>query len=1204
MRETTSLAAAVILSVLLSFSGRVIESAGKRGSDRSQSLNLEWQILTKKNFSSEIRLHSHVLLMVAIPWSGEALSLMKQLGKLVANQPGKLGHLRLMVVHKNSQKMLADVLGATDEINLYFYHQSTSFKYNGRFAAEKILSSVNYFMSLKSEEVPLKPLYTQGEIKFFLKSTDKAILLIELCGWSSKLLHKKSIKNLTYAHMDYSENDEMFRSSLFAEVDERFPLDMKKNQKGLENGLGMADSHWAGEFSWANSTVLEEMEYETADINLSCTEKEFEQFKSFFSKFNVVAREFFLSPEMIRFGLISERSLLPYVGVSTMGAWLVMLQFNGCPSCSMTLKEGDDLRKILQEHHTPVRKLDVDRPNFEPTFPSNRPSVVLFIDRLSDSQVIREKSKLALDVLRKLEEQYHPSYWMNKGTNHGYPLSPAVQVVSESQGPVASISSGLHLTKDSLTPNLVKIKDNTAIVINKGQSILLDRTASYAQANAVYDALLDFINKRNLNRIKESKISLLAKENGFQLLSDDFEVQVIDSSPYYKENNQLSDMNKHTVTSLGSQNFELHHSPNEDSVNKNDDLLAAIEVSAADDATQPALGDSEYDIKKYLETDTRDKSNPNELASVQVREVKDAFGKYFSTLVNEDVKSCEQNDLGSLICHDAHSVLEEEVPSVGTCMEKDTVDAVGCSSSSRGGAEKLSLVDPVEGFSGYDGDQVEKDVISKPSEEHIQHQPFQCSFFFIDGGYRLLNSLTGGSNIPSLVLLDPVEQQHYVFSEDRDVDYYSMATFVEKFLNGSLSPYKPSASSILSSKEAPQPPFVNLDFHEVDAIPRVTTNTFCELVFGFNPCVTEKAIPTSQVKYLGAAWKTDVLVLFVSSWCGFCQRMELLVREVYRAFNNLKNILTCDSSVVNLVCFEDNRGDVVEYNLPSIFLMDCAQGDCSSFLKSVRRNELYPELLLYSAQNKSAIPYDGDMLVVSIIKFLVSQGRNSLYLSKYEGYLWKHSLNNSKKKAMPHDASPFLISKMNPYLDDSIVQNIGGNNQLPAESPAPNNLHNKAHYIVPGYILFATDKLQEAIPFDNSTILITLVNEGQALQGLILNKPVKWDIFENLDHDMEPIKQAPISYGGPVRAQGLPLVSLARKPTEGYTKVIHGVYFGNPMITSMVIGGIKSGDRSCNDYWFFLGYASWEWDQFFDELAEGAWHLSDGPTGSLNWPNS
>ncbi|XP_020596734.1 uncharacterized protein LOC110036590 [Phalaenopsis equestris] len=132
MRPTASLATAVILSILILFSARVIESAGKSGSDRSQSLNSEWRILTKQNFSSEIRLHPQILLMVTIPWSGEALSLMKQLEKLVANQPGKLGNLRLMVVYKNSQKMLADVLGAADDITLYYYHHSTSYKYHGR----------------------------------------------------------------------------------------------------------------------------------------------------------------------------------------------------------------------------------------------------------------------------------------------------------------------------------------------------------------------------------------------------------------------------------------------------------------------------------------------------------------------------------------------------------------------------------------------------------------------------------------------------------------------------------------------------------------------------------------------------------------------------------------------------------------------------------------------------------------------------------------------------------------------------------------------------------------------------------------------------------------------------------------------------------------------------------------------------------------
>lgn len=288
----------VIVLPLLDF------SSAHRGFDSAGSS--QWQILTNRNFSSEIRLHPRILLMVTIPWSGEARTLMKQLGRLVADQPEKYGHLKLMVVYKNSQKMIADMLGAAEDITLYYYHQSTSYKYAGRFVAEKILYSLNYFMSLRSEEVPLKPLNTKKELEYFLNSTDKAVLLIELCGWSSQLLHKRIAKKITSALL-YSETDEMLRSSFFEEVDERLPFDMKKNQKGLENeGLSsgfeneLTNSHLSGEFCWANSSTLEEMEYEAEDINLSCIKEEFKQFKYFFSKFKILARDFFLSPERDR----------------------------------------------------------------------------------------------------------------------------------------------------------------------------------------------------------------------------------------------------------------------------------------------------------------------------------------------------------------------------------------------------------------------------------------------------------------------------------------------------------------------------------------------------------------------------------------------------------------------------------------------------------------------------------------------------------------------------------------------------------------------------------------------------------------------------------------------------------------------------------------------------------------------------------------
>ncbi|KAG0486308.1 hypothetical protein HPP92_008403 [Vanilla planifolia] len=220
------------------------------------------------------------------------------------------------------------------------------------------------------------------------------------------------------------------------------------------------------------------------------------------------------------------------------------------------------------------------------------------------------------------------------------------------------------------------------------------------------------------------------------------------------------------------------------------------------------------------------------------------------------------------------------------------------------------------------------------------------------------------------------------------------------------------------------------------------------------------------------------------------------------------------------------------------------------------------------------------------------------------GFLWKQSWNSSNRNARPHEATSSLISKAEPIPDVSTHQNVEPRaEERPLVEPTPlQGLDNKRPYIVSGSMLFATEKLLQAIPFDNSSILIVFAGEDQAFQGVIINKPISWNVFDNLEKDLETIKQAPLYYGGPVRAQGLPLVSLTRKPIEGFSKVIAGLYFGNPVITSMVIEGIKSEDRSARDYWFFLGYSSWSWDQLFDEVDEGAWHVSSQPLGTVDWP--
>lgn len=115
---------------------------------------------------------------------------MKEVAHLAAGKEDELGHLKLVVIFRNFDKMLADALGAPEGITLFFYHRSISYKYQGQLRAQNILSSIYHFMLLQTDEIPLKPLYTPKELENFFQSTDKAVLLLEFCGWSTSLLQR------------------------------------------------------------------------------------------------------------------------------------------------------------------------------------------------------------------------------------------------------------------------------------------------------------------------------------------------------------------------------------------------------------------------------------------------------------------------------------------------------------------------------------------------------------------------------------------------------------------------------------------------------------------------------------------------------------------------------------------------------------------------------------------------------------------------------------------------------------------------------------------------------------------------------------------------------------------------------------------------------------------------------------------------------
>ena len=58
---------------------------------------------------------------------------MKEVANLVTERGEEFSSLKLMIMYRNIEKMLAEAIGAmADEIMVLYYHHSVSYKYGGR----------------------------------------------------------------------------------------------------------------------------------------------------------------------------------------------------------------------------------------------------------------------------------------------------------------------------------------------------------------------------------------------------------------------------------------------------------------------------------------------------------------------------------------------------------------------------------------------------------------------------------------------------------------------------------------------------------------------------------------------------------------------------------------------------------------------------------------------------------------------------------------------------------------------------------------------------------------------------------------------------------------------------------------------------------------------------------------------------------------
>eukprot|EP01018_Ginkgo_biloba_P011531 Gb_18229 [translate_table: standard] len=1018
---------------------------------------------------------------------------MNDLEQLVKYTNGQFERLQLMLIYRNTERMLGDVLLGGRAITLVFYRHAVPYKYSGKLIAQNILDSVWHVMTVPSGDLPLKQLDTLEDFDSFLQSTDKAVILFDFCGWVQKILtsEKKKTRVFPMEKLDYKygpdnlNRDELLEKSFTGSfVKQSFDGGKLKQDSGSNNeaiegnslgrdrniqtspesvsvvaqtdafaseqgicetGEGSAAGLWkdglysatygnnsmgagknmTGMSSWKGNGCPASEDNDDLFHELSCTSDEYKYFEVLHTDLTKIARDNLLPPERQRFGLLSNRTMMCAVGLQLQHAWSLMLQFPDCPNCSKTFNRGGDLKEFVLASQPYVTELQGEGYKLAPPLSTETPSLILFIDRASPSAILRQKSKEALQALRQVAFHYGLSNQSDEGNG---------RMAGESL--LKYYSDGNVRKKTNLPPSnplqrQVLKSSELSKLMSSGKNMVIQVKTTEGEFQIVNlhrngeSSTGSLLQQRGpTEKLKEYELGLLAKEAGFQLLSSDFETEIQKlfqvpetlSSSSEKETGQVEDLEE----SLRSQSFDSesyqisgdsayitdnilsrHNSVSTTHGSGDGDVEQVFEIGLGDDNFYPegyqnvtvaqdnsVIEEHKQCRNKHSINETLDRSHDEEQCKSEIIE---NSGDQFSDLSEKP---------------DEEPVAEENVrqkPDIHPEIENVKKEIYLIRGEFANRESTVVYTGEEESFEKHDKN------LGKLDDKQDKNYAADILFFYSDGGDQMRRILSPDATIPAVVIIDPVIQEHFVFPNDIPVTYSSLIEFVNAFLNGNLQAHKHSEPFPPSPREPPRPPFVNRDFHEVDSIPRVTLGTFSRLVLGFDDCNQSVETPCANGHRFGAAWRKDVLVLFSNNWCGFCKRLELVVREVHRFFKGCTNILHAEGRIAPNSSFQDilsfstkmNRektGDISKdetaNNLPSIFHMDCTLNDCSSLLKfSNQWKELYPTLLLFPAGKKDApIAYEGDMLVNKVIEFVASYGSTSSHLYGVQDILEKKKL--------------------------------------------------------------------------------------------------------------------------------------------------------------------------------------------------------------------
>ncbi|MCO5609299.1 hypothetical protein L7F22_063525 [Adiantum nelumboides] len=1127
------------------------------------SSELQWIRLTHDNFSSEVRTHPFLLCLATVPWCGESRSLMRELSKSLS----------------------------IDESLHSLVQYSIPLKYNGKPRLQNILTAIHRAIGLSFWDMPLQKLETAADLESFMRSTEKAVILFDFCNYTNKIRKSK--------HHQVVDNT-IFMSP---GVRDKSNVGQVKNDKFVKS----SNTNAAPE-------ILEDSTQQVSNIGDSQSNSLLEQ--------SDVQEYVEISPK-----LISRKS----VGLHQ------MLLGDRIKDSNDFCKDGASRNSVGIENDVQHQVASCESEN---DFASLNAPSYLFGKRFSEEDRYEknwftDSTKTGVfarvDGCNRTEYSHFAKVYQSLiKIARAYTLTPEVA------------NFAIIGNKNLLSTWGFERMQNETWFLMQWMSDWPDLSKLYYESETLESYL--FGQKQLVKELSRESINIPSSvcNNTLPVILFIDKVSAVPDvrrqswealaalRAFAREYGRLEDLEMQASTSM---DFEMESKP----VREPKRAKSVIEEQMSKDSflgmksmfgrnvvlqsTNQLVRVSKDPSSKHRNLLPPDTAFDGDIVSRVLVEDNEKL-KVDASVLNKELQELEFSKLLLSKDNAIYKIKNGQIVQENAADSKPFMpEGLESALSSSVGASFVGLNSASSADKGKQGlpsvEVMEEQVMTEANHGII------FSFYFADGEDQWKDMVRAALPYPSLVILDCLRGGEFIFpAHNQSIDYMSLKVFFDQLVAKKLQKAYRSEVAQRKPRKQVQPPFVNLDFHEVDGVPRVNSQRLLELL------AQRSMVSLSFLdgaKDMPLFWERAALVLFTTPSCGFCKRTELVFRELHQLLTRYLNrstregYSTYDTAYQNVEMIGGNllasKEMEIEQKLPRLFQIDCTLNDCSGFFQSIDQEELYPSVILYPAQNKNRpIVFGGISTVQDILKFIaVEGGAGTNVFSMLQGTQKKRSdttaYTQTGECVVPQSSQSLLIasrSSSSRHTYHFTADTTGSPSNL---FKTDDNKHQTAIkpivYPTVSSVLVATEQFSKSSKvFESSKILIVKVDGQEGFQGLIFNKPLAWNILTGLDTEMKPlVNKTVLCYGGPVILQGEPFLSLSRlKDADGFTEVVPGVYVGGPAATMHVFQSIKEGKLQAADFWFFLGHAVWGWQQLLNEIEQQWWNLTSYEEGTIQLP--